>query len=1061
MASPPSQERSALRLMLSNPVFANILMIICLSGMLIGSFFMVKESFPDFGLDMINVTVIYPGATPDEIEEGILLPIEDALEGIQGVKRIYSTAAEGMATTVVEARDGEDLQALKEEVSTRVDTITIFPEQAERPVIEEIKFKAIVINLALWGDLPERQLKELAQQIREDLLALPEVSQVTLSGIRDYEVAIELSEQRLRQLNLTFAQVAAAVEQGSLNLPAGSIRTSSEEFKIRALGRRYWAEEFDDVVVVTRPNGATVYLRDIATIRDRFDDEAHSFARFNGEPAVNIVVEKTSSEDSIEIAEAVYKFVQEVKPTLPPTVELTPWFDNARLIQDRISLLTNNGVVGLGLVFLCLWFFLSLRLGFWVTLGIPISLGGAMVIMALTGQSINMISLFGMIMVLGIIVDDAIVVGESIFAKHEEGLTGLEAAVAGTREVIWPVLAAVCTTIVAFTPLFFVSGIMGKFIGVLPGPVIAALFISLFEALLILPVHLRHGKKQTERRKFSILHFHSFVVTWVGKGLNWLIERLYGPGMDVLLRWRYATISMAFVILLLMVGLIRGGFVEREFFPSSDDDFLRVRVELPQGVPISESDRVARQLLRGWEATAAHYEQQLAEPLAIGVFSVTGGTVGLADEPPMSGNHLVELFIELIPAESRNIFYEDILARWRSETGAIQGAVSTSFEGLGGGPPGDNVSVDLLGDDDQRLAAASRALQQELQEFQGVYDISSTRKPGKRELRLKLLPEAHHLGLTLRDVALQVRHGFYGAEALRIQRGRDEVKVMIRYDEEQRQSLAQLDTMRIRTPSGEEVPFYQVAEVAREEGFATIRRQDRNRVVGVTAEVDDSGNAADITDVVLAEILPRLEREYRITGRRGYDAQMRKDSVVSMAIGAVVALVVIYLIMATIFRSYVQPAIIMVAIPLGLIGAFVGHWLYGKPLSMMSFFGMVALTGIVVNDAIVLIVAINDRLRSGMPFFEALREGGKRRFRAILLTTMTTFAGLFPIILERSFQAQFLIPMALSIAFGVVFATMATLVVIPCLLVALNDLRRLVHLLRHLRWPSREEVEGV
>lgn len=1056
--------KSPLYRLLGNPVFANILMLIFLLGGVAGTLTMVRETFPDFELDLVTVNVAYPGADPDEVEEGICRPLEDALEGVADTKRITMIAGEGAASAIVFCNEDADIQDVKDEVKSKVDTISTFPEDAEKPVVTELRFDSNVANLAIWGELPRRQLKAMAQELKDELLAIPGVSQVVMFGDRDYQVSLEISEAKLRQYGLEFSQVSAAVAKSSLNLPAGAIRTRSEEFKIRIVGRKYRASEFEDLVVLAQPDGAMVRLSQVAESIDTFDDDTAMYALFNGSPCVGLVVMKTKKEDTIRVSRAVDEYLAGKRPLLPPSVQVTKWMDMARLIQGRIDLLARNGALGLLLVFLILWLFVELRLSFWVTMGIPISIAGALALMALTGQSINMISLFGLIMVIGIIVDDAIVVGESVYFHRQAGMSAVEAALVGTGEVVWPVFTAVSTTIVAFVPLLFISGIMGKFIGVLPKPVMAALFISLFEALLILPVHLRHLPRPGEAREKRWYHRLNLIGLLRGltsRGQTFVTQRVYGPTMDRLLRARYMTISLGIIVLMVVFGCVKGGLIKSQFFPASDNDFIHCLIEFPIGTPIEVSERAARQVTEGWRRTAGEFRSSVPTGKDIGaaLFAVVGGTMPLDAEPPKVGNHLAHIAIELLPAEERQTTYEELVENWRQNTGPIGGVLSAKFGEMGGGPPGANIEIDLRGRDRKRLVEAQAALQRHLQTYEGVNDINSTYAPGKTELRIALKPAAHALGISLQDVARQLRQGFYGDEVMRVQRGPDEVKIMVRYPQRERQSRGDLYGVRIRTPAGDEAPFEQVAHVTVQAGYANIRREDGQRLVTVRADVGEATNTEQIMEDLFANYLPAFADKHGISARRGQQAQDRVDSAKTMRAGTVFALLVIYLIMATVFKSYLQPALIMLAIPFGLVGAVIGHAIFGVPLSIMSFFGMVALTGVVVNDAIILIVAFNRRIAEGMPFFEALREAGKRRFRAIILTSLTTFFGLFPILMERSFQAQFLIPMAISVAFGVAFSTFATLVVIPCLMVALNDLRRLAHLALHLRFPGREAVE--
>ncbi len=1051
--------RRFLSLTIHNAVFANMLMLLILCSGFFAASRMIREVFPRFSLDLISVSVPYPGADPDEIEEGICLKLEEALEGIEGIKKINTIASEGLGQALVECQENAVLNQVKDDVVTQVDTITTFPEEAEKPVIREIKFRGDVMGIAVWGDLPEHQLRDLAQEIKDELLALKGISQVTISGSRDYEISIDLSEEKLRQFGLTFSQVSAIVARSSLNLPAGLIRTETEELRLRTQSRGYTATEYQALPVISRPDGTMIRLMDIATVRDSFDEDVQVSATFNGKTSLSVDVFKTEEEDAIRISKTIFAYLDGKRRQLPPNVHLTPWRDNSRFVQGRLNTLVSNGRIGLLLVFLSLWFFLDLRLSFWVTMGIPISLAGGLALMGAAGESLNMLSLFGLIMVLGLIVDDAIVVGEAIYVHRNQGEDGVSSAVAGACEVAWPVVAAVATTIVAFLPLFFVGGIMGKFIGHIPIPVVAALSVSLAEALLILPVHLRH-LPELRREPRGVMQLPLRFRRRVGASLEWVVERLYGPAMDVILRWRYAAMAMAVSVLLVTVGLVQGGVIKYIIFPEADSDFLLVRVELPSGTPLSETRAVSRQLLEAW----SRVEQEVGLPdgraLAVAQYAIFGGS--LDERRTAGGDNTLEIYVELLPSEQRHIYYRSLARMWQRQCGPIVNAVATEFDTPERGPGGKPLEVMLLAKDQEQLLDAATELKTRMESLLGVYDVQMDYRPGKREYRVSLRPEARPLGLTVADLAQQLRQGFYGDEVLRLQRGRDEVKVKIRYPlKGGRDSIGYFENLRVRTPLGKEVPIGSVARVEVVEGYTTIRRQQGRRTITVSGNVDRQlANAAEIMADLTASFLPGLAARHPGLGYSTEgQAQQTQESLSSLKIGFPLAMLGIYLILATIFHSYVQPVVIMVTIPFGLIGATFGHLLFGKPLTMMSLFGMVALAGIVVNDAIVLIEAVNTRLGAGMPFFDAMREGGKRRFRAIFLTTLTTFAGLTPIILEKSMQAQFLIPMAIAIAFGVAFATLLTLIVIPCILAAVNDLRRLLWFVWHRQWPSREQVE--
>ncbi len=960
----------------------------------------------------------------------------------------------------VECEDDADVQEVKDEVTNRVDAITTFPRDAERPTVTEVKIRGDVLGIALWGELTEHQLKELAEEVKDELIALDDVSQVTVSGTRDYEISVEIGEDTLREYGLSFADIEQALARNSLNVPGGLIRTEAEQIRLRTMGRRYNAAEYERIPVITRPDGTIIRLGDIASVRDAFDEDVSVAAFFNGYPAVSIDVFKTEDEDAIRISRAVERYLAAKRAELPPTVNLTKWRDNSRFVQQRLNMLLRNGKIGLVLVFLALWLFLDLRLSFWVALGIPISLAGGLALMAATGETLNMLSLFGLIMVLGLIVDDAIVVGESIYVRRRSTDDSIKAAVDGTAEVAWPVIAAVTTTVVAFLPLFFVSGVMGKFIRHIPIPVVAALLVSLFECLLILPVHLRHLPDLRQRPAAGIMRWPRLIRRRISNGLEWFIEEVYGRCIDIVLRWRYVGLAAAVPILLLTVGMIKGGVVKFVFFPEVDNDFLFARVELAAGTPLDETKRVARQVLAGWDKVVADTEVPPGQTLTEAQYTLFGSSLGF-DVGPVGDNQF-EVYIELLPSEVRGIHYRELVQKWEEAAGPIANAVATEFASTERGPGGKPLEIMLLSSNDSALRKAAAELQDKLESLEGVFDIQQDYRPGKREYRVHLKPEAHALGLRVADVANVLREGYYGAEAVRLQRGRDDVKVKIRYPlKGGRDTVEYFHDIRIPLPSGEKVPLRSIAEVEEAEGYSTIRRQDRRRIITVSADVQSRGaNAQDIIIDLETSYLPELAAKYpSVTYSTEGQAEQRRESLSSLRIGFPLAMIGIYLIIATIFRSYLQPMLIMVTIPFGLIGAVGGHLLLHRPLTMMSFFGMVALAGIVVNDAIVLIEAVNVRLAAGLPLFEALREGGKRRFRAIFLTTLTTVAGLSPIILERSMQAQFLIPMAVSIAFGVLFATVITLIIIPCLMAAVNDLRRIVHWLWYLEWPARKEVE--
>ena len=1052
-----------LRRLVSNDVFANVTLSIIILVGVVASQVMVREFFPEFTVETIFVEVLYPGADPEDVEEGICRKIEEEIDGLEGIKRYTTVSSENAGRAIVEVNEKYPVEEVYDRVRNAVDSISTFPVDAEKPILSQLTLRNEVIYLALWGRQDERTMKEWAERIKDELQALPGLSQVTVFGTRDYEIAIEVSEERLREYGLSFAQVAAAVRRGSMNLSAGLIRTKGEEIRLRTIGRSYTGKDFAKIVVLAKPGGDTITLDRVAEIRDGFTEDAIE-ATFNGEPCVMLGVYKTQEEDAIAIADAVMSFMAEKELTLPEGVHISPWSNRSSLIRDRISLLTNNGLMGLILVFVLLWMFLDLRLSFWVAMGIPISLSGAMAIMWMIGASLNMISLFGLIMVLGIIVDDAIVVGEAVYVHRKNGDPPVTAAVNGLLEVGLPVLASVTTTIVAFIPLMFVQGIMGKFIAILPVVVISALTISLLECLFVFPAHLVHlpdpnrpigpGHPWKQRAK----RFRKAI----SDGMEFTAEHLYRPFAEASVRWRYVSLSVAVCVLLLATGLFRGGFLQFVMFSKVDGNDLVARIEFPQGTPIAVTREAVNQTREALERVASEMKTLSGKPLIQNIYAVTGEAG--EDFESRQGPHLGSVRVELLPTEERGIYSEDINVAWEKAAGPLPGALSQTFTGLESGPPGAAIELWLQGEDMEVLLSAAADIKEKLRTYEGVYQIADDFRPGKNELQFTLKPEARTLGLTLDDLAGQVYAGYFGEEALRLQRGRDDIRVRVRYTEDERSTLADLERVRIRTLQGHEVPLFSVASVKYTQGYSSITRVDGMRLVKVTAEVDtNKANADAVSNYLIEEgFLLDLKKKYANPGFTWSFEGAKKDSrdaVGGLLLGFPIALFGIYIIIATTFRSYIQPVIIMVTVPFGLIGAMLGHLFFGYDVTMMSLFGMVALSGVVVNDAIVLIECVNSLIAEGVPFYDALARAGARRFRAVILTTVTTVGGLLPLILEQDLQAQFLVPMAITIACGVAFATLLTLLFIPCMMGVLNDLRRVARYLRHRRWPSAEEVE--
>lgn len=1041
-----------------NTVFANILLLLIFLAGFLATKMMVRESFPEFSIDTITITVPYPGADPEEVEEGINQKIEDALESIEGIDHYTSKSMENVASVVVDVKNGFDTADVLDQVRSRVNAISTFPFDAEKPIIREVVVKQIVMILSLSGDLSEKQLKQWGEETKDEIKRIPLISQVEIYGTREYEIGIEVSEEKLRRYGLTFEQVASVIRKSSLNLAGGTLRTLGEEIRIRTVGRKYTGQELAEIVILAPPGGDIITLDCIAEIRDDFTED-HIFANIDDQPAIFVQISKTEEEDAIQISDVVQKFVSEKELALPPGAHISVFLDTTDFLRGRINLLTRNGIIGLCLVFLTLWLFLDLRLSLWAGLGIPISIAGAMFILWSIDATINMISLFGLIMVLGIVVDDAIVVGESIYFHRKRGEPPLQAAVNGVREVAMPVLAAVTTTIIAFIPLAYVGGTMGKFVAILPTVVISCLVISLIESLFLLPAHLSHLPDLNKPKKlwgpFALIEGARLTVS---NGLERFIEKRYIPFVGHVLNWRYVSLTIAIGFLILTVGLLKGGLVKFQVFPKLDGFVITSTVEFPEGTPPDITAAALKKIERAFTRVVEQTKTGCEEPLVRHRHSLVGqsltGDMG-------QGPHIGSLQIILSPSEERTIHSNDLLIAWEKEVGDIPGTKNLIFNGMQAGPSGAEIEVWLLGRNMDNLLLAAEDLQKSLTEYKGVYQVRSDHTQGKNELQLSLKPEATTLGLSVQDLARQINAGFYGTEAFRLQRGAHDVRVKVRYTALERTQFSSFETMRIRTTDGREVPLLSVADIKFTPGYSTITRTDGLRRIKVTAEVNNHiANSGEIFGDLAKTTFREIKSKYP-----GIHLSMQgskkntRESFGSLMVGFPIAMVGIFVIIATVFRSYVQPFIILFTIPFGIIGAIVGHLLMGYDLSMMSIFGMVALSGVVINDAIVLIERVNGNLADGMLLYDAIIQGGARRFRAIFLTSISTVGGLIPLIMETDLQAKFLIPMALSVAGGVVFATVLTLILIPSLLVIFNDFRRISTRLFKGFYPTREEVE--
>ncbi len=1050
------QSKGVLGWFASNHVAANLLMLVIMSVGFLAIFSAKMEVFPEVSLGMINITVPYRGATPADVEEGVCRRIEEAIAAVEGIKRITSTASEGIGSTLVEVEEYADTQQVLDDVKVQIDAITTFPEETEKPIITEIKTQHKVISVVISGDASEKTLKRLAEQIRDDLTAMDNISQVAIAGVRPYEISIEVSEETLRRYNLSFDDVVRAVGSSSLDIPAGTVKTTGGEILVRTKGQRYYGPEFEKIIVVTRNDGTQIRLGDIAEVKDGFED-IDLYSKFDGKRAASIQVFRIGEQDALDVANTVKKYIESKRHGLPEGIRIAMWEDDSAILKARMDLLKRNAYLGLVLVFICLMLFLNIRLAFWTTLGIPISFLGAFYLLPFFDVSINMISLFAFIMSLGLVVDDAIVVGENIFSHRQRGMSRTEAAIKGVKEMAMPVTLAVLTTQIAFIPLAYTSGIMGKFLRVIPVVVVSVLSVSLIEALLILPAHLS-GRKPAGRG--IIRPLTDAINRGTAKVLFWFVKGPFERVVVRVVRWRYVTLAVAVAVFACTVGYVVGGHIKFTFFDSVEADNMIASLTMPQGTPFEQTRRIIERIEAAALRAIDEFEAGRGEgapPLLKHISTTIGSHPAAARGGPGSndiiapiGAHLAEVNVELLGSEERGeVSSIAIKNRWSDIVGEIPGVSSLTFwsEIMSAGKP---IEVELSHEEFDTLLAASEQLKRILRRYNGVREIADSFEQGKPELKLKLKDAGRTLGLTLADLARQVRQGFYGDEVQRIQRGRDDIRVMVRYPEAERRSLADVENMRIRLPNGVEIPFKTVAEVDYGRAYASIKRVDRKRVVSVSADVDENlANPEQINNELAQSVLPELIRKYRgLSFRFAGERRERNESLGSLRVNFAIAMLAIYALLAVQFRSYSQPVIIMSAIPFGIVGAVVGHvvmgWVLGTKfnLSILSMFGIVALSGVVVNDSLIMIDLINRERKSGIELSRVLRDCATRRFRPIMLTTLTTFCGLMPMIAEKSLQARFLVPMAISLAFGVMFATCITLLLVPALYMILEDLRR-------------------
>lgn len=1009
--------------MAGHSVAANLLMLVFLVGGVILASNIKQEVFPDFETDQVQITVVYPGASPQEVEKGIIQAIEEAISGLEGIDEVRSTSREGLASIMVDMIEGENLQKLAQDIQNEVDRITSFPEDSEKPIVAIVSRKRYVVSLALYGDQSERILREYAEFIRDRLLQDPEISQVEITPIRNYEISVEIPQDTLRRYSLTLDDIAMRIQRASVELPGGAIKTESGDILVRMMERRDFGYEFAKIPIITTADGTKILLEDIAVIHDDFEEISVS-SSFNGQPAVMIDVFRVGEQTPISVSDAVRPVVQEINRILPKGLQVDLRNDRSDIYRQRLGLLIKNGFLGLGLVFIFLALFLEPRLAFWVSLGILISFLGSIFFLKLANVSINMVSMFAFIVTLGIVVDDAIIVGENIYYHRQQGEPWFKAAVTGTREIAVPLNFTVLTNMVAFLPIFFIPGFMGKVYRHIPIVVISVFAVSLIESLFILPAHIGHRRKSAPT---GILNRISRIQQYIGDTLTNFVNQHYGPFLHKAIRRRYLTLAIGFAVLLVTIGYVRSGRLGFELFPKIESDYSLVTASLPFGTSFENAKRVERELIM---SSREIIEKHGGKTLVDGVFS------GIQD-------NIVEIRMYLTPPDVRPLSTAQVTNLWRDRTGVIPGLKSIKFESDAGGPGrGAAISVELSHQRMDLLEKAGAELADALRFYSNVTDIDDGFSPGKQQIDFTVKPEARSLGLDAREVARQVRHAFYGAEAIRQQRGRNEVKVMVRFPIQERISEYSLEEMIIKAPNGTEILLRDAVTITRGRAYTDINRRQGRRIVTVTADVNPRSQTGQVLASVRTEYLPGLQQKYPglTFSFEGRQADLR-ESMQALFRGLLMALLVIFAMLAIPLNSYVQPVIIMVAIPFGIVGAVIGHLIMGYSLSVLSMFGVVALSGVVVNASLVLIDFANRRRTSGMNALEAIHASAIHRFRPILLTTLTTFGGLAPMIFETSRQARFLIPMALSLGFGIVFATLITLILVPAFYMILEDLR--------------------
>lgn len=1014
-----------------NSVAANLLMFaILLIGL--GSAFTIQKTIqPEFEINVVQITVIYPGATPEEVERGVILKIEEALADIDAIKTLDATADESLATLKAEIYEDNDINVVVDEIKSAIDAIVSFPAEIERPVVKQLEFNNHTIVLQLYGNLDERGMKELAEQLKQELLQKDDVAFVQINGARDFEISIEISEHRLMKYHLTLSEVADAISRSSLDVPAGSLRTENGNIMLRTRAQARQQQEFENLILISYPDGTRLTLGDVATIRDEFVEE-DSFSYFNSQPSIGMQVFSIGKQDLIDVSTAAKEFVAEQQGRLPEGVKLDHWADISYYLEGRMDMMLKNLSMGALLVFIVLGMFLNIKLAFWVMVGLPICFLGTFALMPTVGITLNMLSLFGFILVLGIVVDDAIIIGESAYSESEKYGHSKDSVIRGALRVATPATFGVLTTIMAFSPTLFSDGAFSPFPESVGWVVILCLGFSLLESKWILPAHLAHSRPATGAIWQKLDRLPKACNGW----LNSFVERRYRPFIHRAIKQRYITGAIFTAMLIITTGLIAGGIVRFVFIPEVPSDFLQAKLEMVEGSADAQTRQAFEQIDNALRDIDQAYQSEHADNKEKHLFKHVAAYG--------SQGRLVNFMVELSKNENRDIDGNEIARRWREAIGEIPGArvLSVSAADQTTGPA---ISIKLASNNPRELELAGRRFEEALTHYKGVYDIRNSASAVRDEIVLELKPSAENLGLSAAVLGRQVRNAFYGAEAQRVQRGNNEVKVMVRYPRDERKAISDLQNMYIRGSEGDFIPLSAVANVHIEPGYSKTTRVDGERALTITAEVDkETTQPTSVTSSVIADVSEQLKADApSVSVSLSGESEETGKLFGSLMQGFAIALLGIFGLLAVPLRSYLQPLIIMGVIPFGIIGAVCGHLFLDMAFSMMSFFGIIALSGVVVNDSLIMVDFINAAIARGEPLHKAVVDAGCSRFRAILLTSLTTFFGLLPMLLEDSLQAQFVIPMAVSLGFGIVFATVITLILIPCLYIVLDDFKSL------------------